>query len=394
MTAESEQRLESGLLAAFRRLERAESAEQPRLWQTLEEQFGPEVYTQVIHLLTRKRFAPEEARGHWRAILEHNRSMSRALGREVGVRAAMCDYFINLAPAVRDPLLVEAEMYRQKEQSAVLDELTGLYNRRFFNGVLAKHMAESHRFDQPFSLLMLDVDHFKAYNDLFGHPAGDRLLAELAGLLRETAREVDYLVRYGGEEFAVLLPRVPKRRALVAAERHRRVVEERRFAHQAGLPGGNLTVSVGVASFPSDARSAEDLVHRADMALYAAKRGGRNRVASSGPERRRHPRVELQVPVDYRYTDEDRGAFLQGQTVDISLGGMRLATAWPVSPERPLEVVVQGGGAPPLAVTGAAVHVDHHPALPHPYSLGIRLAESAAPEPLARLVAERLQINV
>jgi diguanylate cyclase (GGDEF)-like protein len=391
MTPEPEHGLEAGLLEAFSGLESRNSSHRPELWQSLEEQYGPEVYSQLLHLLVRKRFPPGEARRHWRAILAHSREMGRALERRVGVRSAMCDYFINVAPVLREPILVEAEMFRQKERSAVMDELTGLYNRRFFKGVLAKHMAESRRFQQPFSLLMLDVDHFKSYNDLFGHPAGDRVLAEVARLLKDTSREVDYLVRYGGEEFAVLLPRVPKDQALIAAERHRKVVEKAAFPGQEGLPLGRVTVSVGVASFPTDARSEEDLVHRADMALYAAKREGRNRVAASGPERRRHPRVEFQAPVDYRYADNGQEAFLHGQTLDISRGGLRMATAWPVSPQRPLELFLRRPGPDPLAVQGLAVHVDHDPCLPQPYCLGISLQDPDRAEPLARLVAERLE---
>lgn len=382
------------LLDEFLRLERAGLAARTEVWQEMEARYGDSIYPRVIYLLTRKQFSLEEARRHWRNILAHSRDMSQALGREVGVRTAMCDYFINVAHLVEEPLLVEGHTLRQKEASAFRDELTGLYNRRFFNSALHKQVAEARRYEQTFSLIMMDVDHFKGYNDRNGHLAGDRALAEVAGLLASTTRKVDYLVRFGGEEFAVILPRSSREEALIAAERYRQAVERHPFPGEETLPGGKLTICAGVACFPIDARNALDLIHRADMALYAAKRQGRNRVAASGPERRRSPRVEYVAPVECRPA-WDKQDFFTGETRDISTVGVRLAASRPVERDQPLDLVIHAGeDGLVVKVQGRAVHVHYSPRQPHPYTLGIRLEgeESGAPSgPLAALVERRLE---
>ncbi len=372
-------------------LARAEASRDPAVWRELEDKYGPDFPAQVLYLLTRKHFDPASARHHWRHILEHNRYLEETLGRPVGVRIALADYFLNIRPALHDPLLVEGEIFRQRERSALHDELTGLYNRRFFRSALARMVAEARRYHQPFSLLMVDVDHFKHYNDLNGHPAGDRCLARVAHLLRDTAREVDQVVRYGGEEFALLLPRCPKHEAAQVAERHRRAIETHPFPGQDTQPGGNLTISLGVATFPNDAQSARDLIHRADSALYAAKQAGRNCVVSSSPERRRYPRIHYQVPVDFRWGASD---FRRGLTLDISLGGVRLQAREPVDTGQPLELIIRAPGKDlNLKVQGRSVHVERDPVEEMPYRMGVRLERAFQREAFQELLADRSSLH-
>ena len=162
-------------------------------------------------------------------------------------------------------------------QLAVTDGLTGLYNHRHFHERLALEVERSQRSGLPLSLLMLDVDHFKQFNDTFGHPAGDEVLRQLARVLADTRRANDVVARYGGEEFAVILVDTAKFTAAKVAER----VRERVYGHDfsdAAPRVGRLGVSIGVATFPDDGGDAEGLVRAADTALYAAKRAGRNRV--------------------------------------------------------------------------------------------------------------------
>ncbi|MHB0954771.1 MAG: GGDEF domain-containing protein [Pirellulaceae bacterium] len=153
------------------------------------------------------------------------------------------------------------------------DALTGLPNRRAFDEDLARRMAEWRRYRRPLSILMIDVDHFKKFNDAYGHQAGDEVLCQVAQLLRDTMRESDLVVRYGGEEMAVVLPATDIQEACRGAERARRAIE----ATQLHVEGQTLrvTVSVGTAQC-HEADSSTDLVKRADEALYAAKRAGRN----------------------------------------------------------------------------------------------------------------------
>ncbi len=178
---------------------------------------------------------------------------------------------------------MNAELKRSNEmlqQLAVRDGLTGLYNHRFFQESFAMEMSQSKRHDTPFSILFMDVDFFKKYNDINGHPMGDSLLKTLSHLIQERVREYDIASRYGGEEFVVIMPRTVKSQALILAEDLRREVESFPFEGRENLPQKRVTLSIGVASFPEDGDDTTALLQRADQALYQAKNGGRNRVCS------------------------------------------------------------------------------------------------------------------
>lgn len=164
------------------------------------------------------------------------------------------------------------------ERLSVTDPLTGLYNRRFLERRLDEELSRSSRQDLNFTVMMLDLDNFKCYNDLCGHLAGDQSLRRVASLLRTSAREMDIVTRYGGEEFCLVLPGTGKAEAVLVGERIRRAIEQEPFAGEAGLPGGRLTTSIGLSSFPEDGQSEQDLLHAADLALYQAKHDGRNRL--------------------------------------------------------------------------------------------------------------------
>lgn len=163
------------------------------------------------------------------------------------------------------------QIRRKLTQEAITDELTGLYNHRHFYRVLQSEVNRATRYRRHLSLIMLDIDRFKHYNDQWGHLAGDEALRELAEVLRKNARDVDVVARYGGEEFTIILPETSLEQAGIQAERVRSAVE--RYPFQ-----GRLTVSLGVATFVEGMEKAEELVQEADRALYRAKAGGRNRV--------------------------------------------------------------------------------------------------------------------
>jgi diguanylate cyclase (GGDEF)-like protein len=174
-----------------------------------------------------------------------------------------------------------AEANARLAQLAVTDGLTGLYNHRHLHERLALEVERSQRSGLPLSLLMLDVDHFKLFNDTFGHPAGDEVLRQLARVLNDARRANDVVARNGGEEFALILVDTAKFTAAKVAERVRERVFAHDFAeaaHGSSRAASKITVSLGVATFPDDGSDAEALVRAADTALYAAKRAGRNRV--------------------------------------------------------------------------------------------------------------------
>ena len=166
--------------------------------------------------------------------------------------------------------------FRLREMSHT-DELTEVGNRRSFDLRLREEISRSSRFGHTFSLLMIDIDGFKKFNDEFGHPKGDSVLRALGALMRSASREGDVPCRVGGEEFAFILPETGKADGLVFAERFRRRVESSVMAPDSLNP---ITVSIGLAAFPADGRNPDEIVWAADEALYESKRAGRNRVTA------------------------------------------------------------------------------------------------------------------
>lgn len=171
-----------------------------------------------------------------------------------------------------------AYLYDEVIQLSYTDGMTELHNYRYFEMRLNEEIMRHSRTNQEVSLIILDVDYFKNYNDTLGHPAGDEVLRKLGHILKETVRENDIVARYGGEEFAVILPGVGLKGSKILAERIRKSVEEYYFPNEEIQPSGTLTISVGFATLPLQAKDAKDLIHKADTALYSAKSSGRNRI--------------------------------------------------------------------------------------------------------------------
>lgn len=182
------------------------------------------------------------------------------------------DEMISILSAVASQVgiaISNARLYEETKISSLHDPLTGLANRRFMEIQLVKNLETAKRYREPFSIIMLDIDHFKNYNDSYGHLEGDKLLVRLAGILIREMRKADYVFRYGGEEFLVILPATDSHMAIEAAERLRRAVESE---------GGGVTISLGIASLSESLKEKDTLIDAADNALYRAKKNGRNRV--------------------------------------------------------------------------------------------------------------------
>ena len=167
--------------------------------------------------------------------------------------------------------------YVHTKRLANTDGLTGLYNRRSFQERLTQEVDRAIRYHRPLSLMMIDIDYFKLYNDTHGHLQGDNVLIEVAHTLKSLSRAPDIVARYGGEEFAIILPETDKTSAETFGRRLRETIEGHKFPGVEHLPAGALTISVGLASYvPPDTKEA--FLEAADIALYHAKRAGRNRV--------------------------------------------------------------------------------------------------------------------
>ena len=197
-----------------------------------------------------------------------------------------------LLTAVANDLTIaveNSELYKLTKRMAITDELTGLNNYRFMLQRLDDEIERARRFGRTLSLLMLDADDFKLFNDTHGHVAGDVALSELSQVMQSAVRDIDVVCRYGGEEFAVLLPETDSDGAFVAAEKMREAIASHAFPDADGHKNQRVTVSIGFSTFPNPAIDREALLRQADDALYAAKRTGRNRVrAPAGPAEAEH----------------------------------------------------------------------------------------------------------
>lgn len=187
---------------------------------------------------------------------------------------------LNLLAAQAAAAIDKALLLEKAETLAVTDELTKLYNHRYFLRTLERELKRAKRYGDQISLLMIDVDYFKHYNDTWGHLKGNVVLKTVADILSHSARESDIVARYGGEEFSVIISQAEEGQAVTVAERIRQEVCDHPFPGEETQPGGKLTISVGLATFPMDGPEPTSLIECADRALYRSKALGRNIVTS------------------------------------------------------------------------------------------------------------------
>ncbi len=183
-------------------------------------------------------------------------------------------------------LAQEREFYKVLSS---IDGLTELYNYRYMHQYLKIELEREKRYKRDLSLLMVDIDDFKNYNDIYGHMVGDMVLKRLASILRNATRGCDVICRYGGEEFAIMLPETSKKEAIIVCERIRKSVAMTTMVDEKANTVGTISVTIGLASFPEDADNKDDLIDNADKALYQGKRAGKNCIFLFGAEGKCEP---------------------------------------------------------------------------------------------------------
>ncbi len=192
------------------------------------------------------------------------------------------DFFSRISQEVAN-CLERALVFHRTHESTIVDELTGIYNRRHFNQQFPVEVKRAERYKRNLSVMMIDIDDFKKINDTYGHLKGDEILHAIATIMKNNLRKADLLFRYGGEEFVVLLPETTVQNAFRVGEKLRKKVEEHFRTTDYQLSGNGVTVSIGIANFPVDAYSAEKLLQIADDRLYEAKNSGKNRTVATDP---------------------------------------------------------------------------------------------------------------
>jgi len=251
----------------------SEAAELSELKRRKSESF----YSDLVFTLAGIRYGEAEARLIWVNLLAHKWDMSQKMDRNVGIRVAALDYFSNVIGELACARIMDMSQYIATARLAVTDGLTGLFNHRYFMERLGQDIDSCQATEEALSLLMIDIDHFKIYNDINGHMAGDVALKEVASVIRSSAKREDFCARYGGEEFAVVLAETSLEAAREFAERLRERVEAHAFQVSSELIA--VTISIGVAVMGKEQREPAAFLAAVDAHLYEAKTAGRNRVA-------------------------------------------------------------------------------------------------------------------
>ena len=277
-------------------------------------------YSKLLELFINLNFGEDEAKNHWENIINNITFMKNHLNREVGLRVAIVDYFINHTEMMKEPIVVELRVFKENEKLALVDSLTGLFNKRYYDITVRKEYKKALRFNQIFSLVLLDLDDFKKVNDTRGHLFGDEVLANFGKFLSLSSREEDIICRYGGEEFIVILPETTGDGALMYAERIREIFKEDDFFKK-----HKITFSGGISTFPYNGQDLEELFKSVDKSLYAAKYAGKDCIIKSTGDKRRFKRFNKTWKIQYQCL---RDSFNKPQieeviTQDISIGGLR-----------------------------------------------------------------------
>jgi diguanylate cyclase (GGDEF)-like protein len=300
-------------------------------------------------------------------LLAHRDQLARALKRDPGIRVAAIDYLSNVKKILVNPTIVERAQLDRTQRSAITDALTGLYNRRFFMSSLGLEVQRSRRYSLRLAILMLDLDEFKLLNDRHGHTFGDLVLQRVGRLLRRAVREADLACRYGGEEFAVILPETGRLGAFAVAERIRQRLD-RGFAEPIGGQAVDVRLSGGIAAFPEDAGDPEGLVARADQALYLSKRHGKDRVSLHHAERRQAVRYPARAGARAGLRLAACGTRHCAHALNLSRAGALLEVGVDCPPEARIELSFDGrdaaGHPRTWSQAGRVVRIDGAPPAP------------------------------
>ncbi|MCX7997950.1 MAG: GGDEF domain-containing protein [Leptospiraceae bacterium] len=231
-------------------------------------------YSDIFHVMANLELPEKEAEYHWKKISEHAKRMSYKLNREISFTVAMLDYCTHNEILIHNPKIVEFEVFEEVVANSIIDELTGIYNRRFFNTSLFREIKRCSRHERSLSLFVFDLDNFKLFNDNYGHSVGDKALKLVGSLLNKSFRIEDTAARIGGEEFCVILPEINPKDAIIPCERFAHLLKE----ESAKLLPNTITLSGGIAHYPFDGETPEDLYIAADSYAYFAKKNGKNQI--------------------------------------------------------------------------------------------------------------------
>jgi diguanylate cyclase (GGDEF)-like protein len=333
----------------------------------LAEEKSSKVYTVIFHILTNLDLAPEKARGYWGEIVKHRNRLISTVGRDISLITAICDYFCSINKTLSNPKVIEIHLFEQTAHSSRHDNLTGLLNRHTFDDIFGKEISRARRQQTHLSVMFLDLDNFKNVNDTYGHQAGDVVLKRVSEIIQSEKRNEDIIFRYGGEEILLLLPHTEKVSALILGERIRKKIKDLVVFYEEKQI--SVTISGGIAAYPTDATNKKDLIKFADNALYRAKGFGKNNVTLYAINKRLHPRFECETAVAVRKLDRIDSPHLTSVTKSLSVGGMLFESNIPLEIGAKIQLNIQVKDDNQILLLGSVVRVQ--PQESSKYDIGI-----------------------
>ena len=322
----------------------------------LTKEHGSAIFQAIFHIYAGLELSPKVAEEYWREVLLLRRDMKKALKRDIDLIPAIYDFLAASENSLLNPRLIEEKSYAKVILETTHDGLTSLFNRQYFKEVLTQSIATAKRYDNDISMLFIDIDDFKQINDTHGHSAGDEVIQLVAQAIQSSKRDSDVAARYGGEEFVLMVPHTEGIKGYVCAERIRKKVEQ----IVTGTPDNpiKVTVSIGLASFPQNCKSAAELIKRADSALYLAKGAGKNTISMYKEEKRRYVRVKYEEKIKITNLGFDESPIFSATSKDICIGGILFENSEPLPIGSRIKVSVPIKDDHPLLLIGTVVRVE------------------------------------
>ena len=299
----------------------------------------------------------DKAMVYWKQVSQHSSWLHEKVGRPLPLVATICDYLSNnISQLSHKPKLTTHEHFNSLVNHSTIDRLTGLFNRNCFNDILKHLLALTQREDSELSLVFLDLDDFKFVNDHFGHQRGDYVLNKFGQLLSSSIRQSDIALRYGGEEFVILMPNTGLKEAMILSNRIRLKVKSMPFIEN----GTNLHISIsgGLAVYPTHAKTADELVYSADSALYQAKGSGKNNIKVFKNESRHYLRVPLVQNIKVKEINFDGATIQDAICHNICFGGVFFETSQHYHVRDSIQIAIKFNDENPTLMFGTVVRVE------------------------------------
>ncbi len=318
---------------------------------------GSIICQSLFSLLANLNLEKSVAEKYWQEVVAHRQDLQQSLNRDISLLMAIGDY-LDLHHQLPNTLkLIDIQTYDNVLNKTIHDDLTGLFNRPYFDEILSQHMSQARRYNSDFSILFLDIDDFKIINDSLGHQTGDHALQKLAEIINNEKRDSDIAARYGGEEFVILMPKTSSLKALILGERIRKQIAK--MVLTADKQDFQLTVSGGIASFPVNGQDQKALMNVADRALYMAKGAGKNTISLFKEDKRRFLRMKYHKPVQVKELGfNDKFQPSKGMSKDICVGGILFKSTKQFNIGSRIQLSIPIKDEEPLLLIGTVVRVE------------------------------------